>query len=230
MSALLNLMTLGSLPLSFYYEFKKGPNLSVEALLLSAISFRLPSDSISAAASFRLTPVVRFRFQPLWAVRSTAYTASLPLSDPLCFGILSSASVSGSDYSASVSSFPTLPVSASQWLPQCSDSAFASSVFPVLSRLVSRALLPGSGTQLCCMFPFALPRFAPTAVPQVLTSGFRLPYFPLPVRFLSSTSVPLPATKLVCIPFLLFPVPPYSWLSRCLGSALASPLFPFSPA
>ena len=53
--------------------------------------------------------------------------------------------------------FPSLPVSASQWLPQCSSSAFASYVFPVLSCLVSRAFLPGSGTQLRCMFPFALP-------------------------------------------------------------------------
>ena len=39
------------LPLSNHYKCIKGPNLSVEALLLSAISFRLPSDSISAAAS-----------------------------------------------------------------------------------------------------------------------------------------------------------------------------------
>ena len=53
--------------------------------------------------------------------------------------------------------FPSLPASASQWLPQCSALAFAPSVFPVLSRLVSRAFLPGSGTQLRCSFPFALP-------------------------------------------------------------------------
>ena len=53
--------------------------------------------------------------------------------------------------------FPFLPVSASQWLPQCSDSAFAPSVFPVLSCLVSRAFFPGSGTQPRCQFPFALP-------------------------------------------------------------------------
>ena len=53
--------------------------------------------------------------------------------------------------------FPFLPVSPSQWLPQCSALAFAPAVFPVLSRLVSRALDPGSGTQHRCMFPFALP-------------------------------------------------------------------------
>ena len=72
--------------------------------------------------------------------------------------------------------FPLLPVSASQWLPQCSALAFAPSVFPVLSCLVSRAFFPGSGTQLRCMFPFALPRFAPTAVPRVLAFSF-LPAF-----------------------------------------------------
>ena len=53
--------------------------------------------------------------------------------------------------------FPALPGSASQWLPRCSSSAFASYVFPVLSCLVSRAFLLGFGTQLYCMFPFALP-------------------------------------------------------------------------
>ena len=39
--------------------------------------------------------------------------------------------------------FPFLPVSASQWLPQCSDLTFVPSVFPVLSCLVSRAFFPG---------------------------------------------------------------------------------------
>ena len=83
--------------------------------------------------------------------------ASFPLSDPRCFRVLSSASVLGSDYSASVSSFPSLPDSASQWLPQRSALTFAPAVFPVLSCLVSRAFNPGSGTQLRRTFPFALP-------------------------------------------------------------------------
>jgi hypothetical protein len=30
--------------------------------------------------------------------------------------------------------------------------------------------------------------------------------------------------------FPFFPLPPYSWLPRCSGSALASPFSPFSPA
>ena len=53
--------------------------------------------------------------------------------------------------------FPSLPVSASQWLPQCSALTFVPSVFPVLSCLVSRAFLPGFGTQPRCLFPFTLP-------------------------------------------------------------------------
>ena len=53
--------------------------------------------------------------------------------------------------------FPLLPDSASQWLPQRSALTFAPAVFPVLPCLVSRAFLPGSGTQPRCMFPFALP-------------------------------------------------------------------------
>ena len=88
---------------------------------------------------------------------SRPIAASASLSDPRCFRVLSSASVLGSDYSASVSSFPSLPDSASQWLPQCSALAFAPSVFPALSCLVSRAFAPGSGTQLRRTFPFALP-------------------------------------------------------------------------
>ena len=88
---------------------------------------------------------------------SRPVAASASLSDPRCFRVLSSASVLGSDYSASVSSFPSLPDSASQWLPQCSALAFAPSVFPVLSCLVSRAFAPGSGTRPRCMFPCARP-------------------------------------------------------------------------
>ena len=106
--------------------------------------------------------------------------------------------------------FPLLPVSASQWLPQCSALAFAPSVFSVLSCLVSHAFLPGSGTQPRCMFPFTLPRFAPTAVPRVLAFCFRFLHFPVPFRFLSSASVSLPATGPSVSSFPLFPLPPHS--------------------
>ena len=45
-------------------ECKKGLDFSVETFISSAISFRLPPASISAAASFRLTLVFHFRFRP----------------------------------------------------------------------------------------------------------------------------------------------------------------------
>ena len=123
--------------------------------------------------------------------------------------------------------FPLLPVSASQWLPQCSALAFAPSVFPVLSRLVSRAFLPGSGTQPRCMFPFALPRFAPTAVPRVLAFRFRFRLFPFRFCFLSSASVSLPATGPSVSSFPFFPLLP---LSGFPGAPLSLSLLRFPPS
>ena len=84
----------------------------------SAISFRLPPASISAAASsgspLLSIPACAFLsgFSGLPLSRPSAASASL--SDLRCFRSLSVASVLGSDYSASVSSFPSLPDSASQ--------------------------------------------------------------------------------------------------------------------
>ena len=99
---------------------------------------------------------------------------------------------------------PLLPVSASQWLPQCSALAFAPSVLPVLPRLVSRAFFPGSGTQLRCLFPFALPRFAPTAVPRVLAFRFRFRIFHLISDLVSHVFLPASRTRLFCLfPFTL---------------------------
>ena len=157
----------------------------------SAISFRLPPASISAAASSGSPLMFRFRFPSFSRPDiSRPIAASCQLSDPRCFRFLSSASVLGSDYSASVSSFPFLPVSASQWLPPCTVSAFASSVFHLPPCLVSHAFLPVSCTRLCCMFPFALPCFAPTAVPQVLASAFASAFFTfLPLSFVRFRSV-----------------------------------------
>ena len=143
---------------------------------------------------FRLTLAFYFRFWLLWALHSTVLPASFRLSDPRCFRFLSSASVLGSDYSASVSSFPSLPGSASQWLSQCTALTFAPSVFPVLSCLVSHAVFPGSCTRRRCLFPFTLPRFAPTAVPRVLTFLYRFRPFSLSLRFLSSPLFPVLAT------------------------------------
>ena len=129
--------------------------------------------------------------------------------------------------------FPFLPASASQWLPQCSALAFAPSVFPVLSSLVSRAFFPGFGTQPRCLFPFALPRFAPTAVPRVLAffSAFAsLPAFsvPLPhsfVRFCFPSGY-----SAFCFFLSVLPVSASQWLNRCCLSAFASLLSPFFPA
>ena len=142
-----------------------------------------------------------------------------------CF--LSSACPSGSDYSAFCSSFPFLPVSASQGLPQCSSSGFPSYVFPVLSRLVSRAFLPGFGTQLpvCFLSPFLAS--LPTAVPRVLPFCFRFRAFPLPFQFLSSPSVPPPATWPSVSSFPFFPLLPLSGLIGA-ASPLSLPCFPRS--
>ena len=175
-------------------------------------------------------PCLRFRSDLLWAVHSTAFAASFPLSDLRCFGILSSASVLDSDYSASVLPFLTFPVPPHSCFP---GARLGSRLlgFLFLSGLVSRAFLPDSCTQLRCSFPFALPCFAPTAVPQVLTFRFAssrpLPFrcFPLPTPFLSSVRLPLPATQPSVLPFLLFPVPPHS----CFPGARLRSRFPGFP-
>ena len=135
--------------------------------------------------------------------------ASFPLSDPRCFGILSSASVLDSDYSASVLPFLLFPVPPHSCFPSARlRSRFLG--FPFLSSLISRAFLPGSCTRLRCSFLFAPPCFAPTAVPQVLAFRFHFRHFSLPIPVLSSVPLPFPATQLSVLPFLLFPVLPYS--------------------
>ena len=143
---------------------------------------------LTLAFRFRLRLSLGFHFHGLSPLPLLFLTSAV-------FAPLSAASVLDSDYSASVSSFPFLPASASQWLPQCSALPFVPAVFPVLSCLVSRAFFPGSGTQPRCMFPFALPRFAPTAVPQVLTFRSRFRYFPFRFRSLSVSSASLSATQ-----------------------------------
>ena len=111
----------------------------------SAISFRLPPDSISAAASSGSPLLSSLRFlASLGCPFHRFYPASFSLSDPRCFRALSTTSVLGSDYSASVSSFPF-------------SSCFRLTVaFPVLRfcfRFLAfpRSFLPG--------FPCILSRF-----------------------------------------------------------------------
>ena len=209
---------------------KKASTFQSRPFSLSAISFRLPSASIPAAASFRLTLVFCFRFRlSLGRPFHFLSSASFSLSDLRCFGFLSSTSVLDSDYSASVLPFLPFPVPPHSCFPGARlRSRFLS--FPFLSDLISHVFLPGSCTWLYCSFLFALPCFAPTAVPQVLTFRFHFQYFPLPFHFLSSASLSLPATQPSVLPFLLFPVPPYSCFpgarlrSRFLGFPFLSGL------
>ena len=172
-----------------------------------------------------LTLAFYFRFWLLWALHSTVLPASFRLSDPRCFRFLSSASVLGSDYSASVSSFPLLPGSASQWLPQCSSSGFPSYVVPVLSCLVSRAFFPGSKYSA-----FLFVSFHPSLIrSHSCSSGAWLPLSLLPF----SASLPLPFVRFFsasgylafCFFLSVLPVSASQRLPRC-----ASPLsLPGSP-
>ena len=99
------------------------------------------SHSCSSGAYFQLS--------------SSVFSASLPLS----FVRFSFAS----GYSAFCFSLSVLPVLASQRLSQCSISAFASFVFPVILRLIAHAFLPGSHTRLSDGFL----SFYPASLPQL---------------------------------------------------------------
>ena len=198
-------------------------------IVSSAISFHLPSDSISAAASSDSPLSSAFAFDISGPSIPRLIAASFPLSDLRCFRFLSSASVLDSDYSASAFPFLLFPVLPRSCFPGARlRSRFLG--FPFLSGLISHAILPGSCTRLRCLFPFALSCFAPTAVPQVLAFRFRFRHFPFPACFLSSARLPLPATQPLFLPFLLFPALPHSgfpgarFRSRFLGFPFLSGL------
>ena len=89
------------------------------------------------------------------------YTASFRLSDPRCFRVLSNTSVLGSDYSASVSSFP---------FSSCLSLTVASSVLRLCFRFrgFPRSFLPS--------FPCIIPRFWYSAVRCTLKTE-HCPYF-----------------------------------------------------
>ena len=130
---------------------------------------------------------------------------------PLPFRFLSSASVLLPATQPLFLPFRLLPVSASQWLPRCTVSALASSVFPVPSRLVSHPFSPGSSYLAFCSFPFVPPGFAPTAVPPVLpfVSAFAsLPGFSacFPLSFVRFCS--LLTTQPSVLSFPIFPISP----------------------
>ena len=107
-----------------------------------------------------------------------------------------------------------LPASASQWLPRCSASALASSVFPALPGLVSHAFFPGSRTRLPVRFLSSFP----ASLPQLFHRCF--PSFPLPrVRFSSG---------LFCLPSAFFrPLQPASDYSAFCSFFSPLPDFPW---
>ena len=155
--------------------------------------------------------------------------ASFQLSDPRCFSILSSASVLGSDYSASVLPFLLFPVLPHSCFP---GARFRSRFlgFPFLSGLISHAFLPGSCTRLYCSFPFALPVSLPQLFHRCLPSVFTSGIFRFPFAFFRPLSSKLPATQLSVFPFLLFPVLHNSFAFPVPVSSLASSVSPLSPA
>ena len=115
------------------HAFLPGSRTRLSVCFLSSFLVSLPQlfhECLPSAFAFGLFPVPPVSFVP--------------------FG-------SGSDYSALCSSFPFLPVSASQWLPQCSALTFVPAacprfVLPDFSCFPSRFRYSAS-----CLFPFALP-------------------------------------------------------------------------
>ena len=147
----------------------------------SAISFRLPSSSISADASNDSPFSVPLRFLRfpsfLWA---SAFFRPLLFLTPAVFAPFRSLQFWVLTTQPLFFLSASLHASASQLLPRCSFGPFVPQVLPLLSRLLSHPFLPVPLTQLPCSFPFALPCFAPTAVPQVLAS-FPFTFVPVPL-------------------------------------------------
>ena len=152
----------------------------------------------------------------------------------LDFRFLSSASVLAPHYSASVSSFPFSSCFCLTVASSGDPSAFASSVFPVLSSLISHAFLPGSGTQLsvCFLssFPVSLPQLFHRCLPSAFAFGLS-PSFPLSfVCFFSGSdysafcsSVPFflasPLSGFSSAPVLPFGFPAFHLLFRLVSHA-----------
>ena len=197
----------------------------------SAISFRLPPDSISAAASSGSPLLSSLRFlASLGCPFHRFYPASFSLSDPRCFRALSTTSVLGSDYSASVSSFPFSSC-------VCLTVASAVRVFRFRFLRFPRSLLPG--------FPCIPSRFRYSASlyvsfrPSLIrshscSSGA---YFQLSLSVFSA-SLPLSFVRFCsasgysafCFFLSVLPVSASQWLPRCSPSAFASWASPFFPA
>ena len=102
---------------------------------------------------------------------------------------------------------------------------------PLPYRLVSHSVSPILLIQLLCLFPFALPCFAPTAVPQVLQlpSGSTLPsadssmrpFTSVPPSFVASTVFPLRSRPIrtpllgLCFFLSLLQASASQWLPLC---------------
>ena len=115
--------------------------------------------------------------------------------------------------------FPLLPVSASQWLPQCSALPFVPAVFPVLSCLVSRAFLPGSWYSASLYVSFRPSLTHSHSCSSGAYLPLSLPVFSVPPP-LSFRSLPLPF-QLLSLCFFLSTFLPAS------ASQLASSVLPF---
>ena len=118
------------------------------------------------------------------------------------------------------SGFPNAPLSP---LSSCGSSPFTLSGFPYSPS--------GSAYSACCLFPFALPCFAPTAVPQVTASPpLRLLRFlstrAHAARFLSSTSGLEPRLLSLCFFLSLHPGFPSQSVLRCQSFRWPLRLFP----
>ena len=173
---------------------------------------RFVCNFLSSSAGFNLCSCF-FPARPCLAAYfglplSRPVAASASLSDPRCFRSLSVASVLGSDYSASVSSFPPSP------LPP--HSGFRSSRlrsrfpgFPFLPGPISRAFLPGSRTRLPVRFLSSFLASLPQLFHECLPYACAFGLFPfLPVSFVPDRSGS--DYSALCSSFPLFPVSPLS--------------------
>ena len=145
----------------------------------SAISFRLPPASISAAASFRLT-VFRLSAslrpdvpRPVAASDQLSSSAVFAFFRPLQFWVLTTQPL--------FLPFPLLPGFASH----CFSGARFPSRFPVFSLRPAWFPMPSSGYRYLafCLFPFTHSCFAPTAALQAITFCFRFWCFSLSRAF-----------------------------------------------
>ena len=229
----------------FIYKNKKAPTFQSRLLCFSplfikrwfrscdlhtrSLTNRFVCNFLSSSAGFNLCSCF-FPARPCLAAfsglpLSRPVAASASLSDPRCFRALSTASVLGSDYSASVSSFPCFLIpphsgflSASLSLSLLRSSPFSPAWFPVHSLPV-----PVLSFAVCFLSPF------PDSLPRPFLRCFSFEIF----RFPSASFRPLTFSFQLLSPLLL-PFRSYRFhltvASPVRPSAFASWLSPFFPA